>query len=713
MYEYAVFKLQLCLLAQWFMERHNIAPEFIDTIERYFQYIEREEGGFSEERLVDQYVPKYIKEEIFLQRNMQMILSCDFFTNCDNNFIRAIILSLQKVVICSGYMILRPDVAADGMYFVEKGAVNLLVVTAGKQLKVKKTISVGGFFAEGSLFERLKSNPYAACATVDSVLWFLSKVSYENLLQEHPHQKQIVSNCLSSSKKMSIRQEIFLNAQEHAMTKATLYVHPDSNFICLWNAIVIIILFYQVIFIPFRVAFMESHELSKVWMICDYLGDGVLIFDSILNSRFIGFLEFGHIVSDKDKIWNNFLSSRKLYVHLISALPLEVLVIKFTSFCPFWKLQTWSMFRLNKLIRTIEMKGKFSLVELHLSRSGVKVPKNTLRVGKLIMLILLAAHIVGCMFFIIASTNQFESNGGDVSRNNWANDEGLLSVTAECPGIPVPLDFLFQRYIAALYWSTATLTTVGYGDISANLMSMSEVLFATIVLIIGTAIYTYVIALLEDIVAELDVTSTLYKQKQSILDVYFHVQGIPDSMKDKITKYYENLWRTQKGVTGSNLFKYLPCHLRKDLTCQIIMPLLNQTFFLCDCNHSDLRSISQKISLELYLPDDFVYVSGEICKSLMFISSGMVDLLTSQGVIFQSVTKCAIDEYAFIECTLYNHTAKSSNICEVFILSFDVSYIMKLLIYIYIYIYFSRLVLRILSSSFKRMVYQNNSPIIT
>ena len=77
-----------------------------------------------------------------------------------------------------------------------------------------------------------------------------------------------------------------------------------------------------------------------------------------------------------------------------------------------------------------------------------------------------------------------------------------------------------RRYVTALYWSIATLTTVGYGDISANQGSVGEVYYNILTLILGTLIYTLIIANLEDMVSQLDTTMSLFKEKLDSVKQY-------------------------------------------------------------------------------------------------------------------------------------------------------------------------------------------------
>eukprot|EP00984_Skeletonema_dohrnii_P032348 scaffold26330_cov72-Skeletonema_dohrnii-CCMP3373.AAC.1 len=77
-------------------------------------------------------------------------------------------------------------------------------------------------------------------------------------------------------------------------------------------------------------------------------------------------------------------------------------------------------------------------VESSLAKVGVKVPKNPLKVLKLLL----------------------HANSGDLNaQHNWANAEGLVGSSPTCPGEAVSLEMVGQQYTAGLYWAMATIST--------------------------------------------------------------------------------------------------------------------------------------------------------------------------------------------------------------------------------------------------------------
>ena len=376
------------------------------------------------------------------------------------------------------------------------------------------------------------------------------------------------------------------------------------------------------------------------------------------------------VVGHRD-IWNRYVKSGKVKWHLLCALPIEVLVLFVPALCPLWRLQTWSLFRLNKLLRVIEMPYLIRRVESSLAKAGVKVPKNPLKVSKLLLIILLLAHLTSCVFFAIANFNQHANSGNIEKQRNWANEEGLVDHSPQCPGIPVPLKIVSQQYTSGLYWAMATISTAGYGDITGDLGSMLEIVYSILILLVGMMVYTLVIASLEDIVAQLDVTSSLYKMKTDKVNTYGQIQCLPESLKAKVSAYYEQLWRSHLGVKGEKLLGYIPSCLKSDLITEMISPYIQKTFFIKDCTADVVAQVVQSLDLEIYLPGDCLFQAGERCDVLHFVYSGAVDLYTAQNVKFKTVSHCTLGESSFFMFEPHICTAKTADTCEIFQLSMD------------------------------------------
>merc|ERR1719158_1854896 len=101
---------------------------------------------------------------------------------------------------------------------------------------------------------------------------------------------------------------------------------------------------------------------------------------------------------------------------------------------------------------------------------------------------MLVCHITACAWYGVGLLSKQSSTPSDLTDeanrvfSNWIEKNGLddPSVTNE------------ERYIAALYSTMATLTTVGYGDIVA--VSSMERAFGTVMLVGGTGVFAMIVS---------------------------------------------------------------------------------------------------------------------------------------------------------------------------------------------------------------------------
>lgn len=385
--------------------------------------------------------------------------------NCEPDFLRRIMVSLEQVYVCAQYTVLTSEVPSDRAFFIKQGSVELLVERQDKRLEMlgeseKKTtllrkLDANDCFAEGCLVERWTSNPFIARTTSESELWTLKRSVFKEILKDFPKSRKLVEQAAAASKgaatttrrRASVRGA--LKAAEFVRRKTALYVHPHSHLAQVWFGVLLAAILYSTVVIPFRAAFLENHVMSWDWMLLDYTADTIFFADLIIRAFFLGFHdENNNLQVDRRAILANCLRSEQFKWHLMATVPAEtaMLLVPKSRFCPLGPLQAWSCLRLNKLLRSVEVPSLIHKVETSLAHLGVRVPRNGTKVGKLLMVILLLAHLTCCVFFAMANFNQHSAVSGQ--RENWANDEGLLQPRPLCPGPPVPIDTVNVQYTA-------------------------------------------------------------------------------------------------------------------------------------------------------------------------------------------------------------------------------------------------------------------------
>ena len=71
-------------------------------------------------------------------------------------------------------------------------------------------------------------------------------------------------------------------------------------------------------------------------------------------------------------------------------------------------------------------------------------------------------------------------------------------------------------YLICLYWAIKTLTTVGYGDITPQ--NPQERIYASIIMIAGIFIYSYIIGAVANVIQSLDSEKKELNKKYEVLN---------------------------------------------------------------------------------------------------------------------------------------------------------------------------------------------------
>ncbi len=101
---------------------------------------------------------------------------------------------------------------------------------------------------------------------------------------------------------------------------------------------------------------------------------------------------------------------------------------------------------------------------------------------KLLLIVVFCVHLTGCLWYFNSSLIETDRNW--IAKNGFSNE---------------PAEYL---YFIAIYWSTQTITTVGYGDIT--IADFTEYLYAIVWMAVGASLYTYLVSSISTIIAKMD-----------------------------------------------------------------------------------------------------------------------------------------------------------------------------------------------------------------
>ncbi|KAH9376576.1 hypothetical protein HPB48_002529 [Haemaphysalis longicornis] len=161
--------------------------------------------------------------------------------------------------------------------------------------------------------------------------------------------------------------------------------------------------------------------------VADSFADLVYLLDIVVQFR-TGYLEQGLMVCEARKLAGHYVRSKPFLMDLLALTPLDLLQFQI-GIAP--------LLRFPRFIKVYRCYRFYYMVE---SRT---IYPNLWRVVNLIHILLLLSHWFGCFYYMLS---EFENYDGD-----W---------TYHKPDSP-EWKALGRKYLASLYWSTLTLTTIG------------------------------------------------------------------------------------------------------------------------------------------------------------------------------------------------------------------------------------------------------------
>jgi hypothetical protein len=157
------------------------------------------------------------------------------------------------------------------------------------------------------------------------------------------------------------------------------------------------------------------------------------------------------------------------------------------------------LLRLARLAKVAKIARVVDSIQRHFELNA-----GAVRLAKTLFFLLLLTHLVGCTFYGIYN---FERGGTD---DGWAGANGRYLGAA--------MENFWGKYLNSLYWAFTTLTTVGYGDISAR--TNGEIMFSIFTMVLGVTIYSLILSSVNSAMESFDTEAAFREARRLKLTAY-------------------------------------------------------------------------------------------------------------------------------------------------------------------------------------------------
>ncbi len=427
---------------------------------------------------------------------------------------------------------------------------------------------------------------------------------------------------------MQIPKSITKKAQ-HTMLKKFSTIRPDGKFKLVWEVYVLFITILTTISAPLRVVFSSINP--NLTLFCDTIGTITFALDIYIKFH-TGITIRHELIQDKKTIASHYLKGGFIW-DLLAALPFSWL-FAFIAVNPASRvIRYFLLFRLFKLIsitKTLRRAHKINIVK-----------PSFIRLILLVFWILIAAHLISC---------------------GWIFIDGPRKLSIDSPNA------FYLHYLEAFYWTVTTLTTIGYGDITPE--TTLQFTYVIIVMLIGAALYGFIIGNIANIIANLDVVKSKFRNRVENISTFLKYRSVPGELQARISDYFDYLWESRRGYEESNLLRGLPISLLTQVSYFLNKEIIEQVPIFKNASQEFIRDIIMNLKPVIYTPGDNIVTYGELGYEMFFIGHGEVEVMNADGSMIYATLNNGqfFGEIAILLSTPRTATVRARVYCDLYVL---------------------------------------------
>ncbi|CAH0554611.1 unnamed protein product [Brassicogethes aeneus] len=386
--------------------------------------------------------------------------------------------------------------------------------------------------------------------------------------------------------------------------KSSLIISHYGMFKGAWDWLILIATFYVAVVVPYYACFLDNERPSAN---VDVVVEALFFVDIVINFRTTYVNGKGEVVSHGKAIAINYLRTW-FVVDFLAALPFDLLYLVYGEENPGPThtnlIKLTRLLRLARLLQKMDRYSQYSAMILTL----------------LMLSFTLVAHWLACIWYVIADRE--DKNLG------WIHTlaERLKTNKSEIANM--------DTYVTALYFTCSSLTSVGFGNVSAN--TTSEKIFSICVMLIGALMHAVVFGNVTAIIQRMYSRRSLYQTKWRDLKDFLTLHQIPKELKQRMQDYFQTMWSLNHGIDIHDFLfqtlKEFPEELRGDVSMHLHREILQLPIFE-NASQGCLKLLSLHIRANFCAPGEYLIHKGDALSYLYYICNGSMEVVQNDMVV--------------------------------------------------------------------------------
>jgi hyperpolarization activated cyclic nucleotide-gated potassium channel 1 len=378
-------------------------------------------------------------------------------------------------------------------------------------------------------------------------------------------------------------------------------LHPRSGFRFVWNILVISLLTYTATVMPFRFAFADTESFD--WVVVEWVLNS-LFFSDILVTCFSSYYdEEGQLITSLKQVLVTYVKTWML-LDIAGCLPLDTMMQSSANYSSLLRLARLPrLYRLTRLGRLLKIwKSGKGADCLEKTQDFLSIKHSATKMLSFFCTVCVCVHIMACLWIFTAKLED--------DPESWLISKGFQDGSVQ------------SLYIAAVYWAFTTLSTVGYGDISAN--TSIERVVAVMWMICGVYFFSFTIGSLSSILSSVDTKETLLTTKLAIIDEFVREARLSSSIRSRLRASVK--YNSEKEgyciADKQEMFYSLPKNLRYDIALTMHQGAVKEMQYFMEKEHAFVAMIVPFLRHLFVQSMSMVYSTGDYADEVYFISKG-------------------------------------------------------------------------------------------